>query len=98
MEIKMGKMNQINHIQSCSIIREFTNCLGSDESIMRNHKCHDVICCITQDMLYQCSMPINTDQCRITFLALTPMSINKYQCRSKKINIGQYLSILLNFI
>ncbi len=30
---------------------------------------------------------INADQCRIKFLALTPMSINKYQCRSMKIII-----------
>ncbi len=31
----------------------------------------------------QCrSIPIDTDQRRIKFLALTPMPINKYQCRS----------------
>ncbi len=50
----------------------------------------------SQDMLYQWSMPFNTDQCRIKILALTPMSINKHQCRSMKINIDQYFSILLN--
>ncbi len=41
-------------------------------------------------------MPINTDQCRIKCVALTPMPINKYQCRSMKINTDQLFSIRIN--
>ena len=52
--------------------------------------------CWLQDMLYQWSMLINTDQCRIKFNVLIAMSINKYQCRSMTINIDQYFSMLLN--
>ena len=47
-------------------------------------------------MLFQWSIAINPDQCRIKFPALTPMPVNKYQCRSRKINTNQYFSILLN--
>ncbi len=56
----------------------------------------NIFLCNGQDMLYQWSMPINTDQCRIKFVALTPMPINKYQYRSIKINTDQYFSILIN--
>ena len=47
----------------------------------------------SQDTLYQWSMPVNIDQCQIKFLALTPIPINNYQCRSMKINTDQYFSI-----
>ena len=39
---------------------------------------------------------INTGQCRIKFVALTPMPINKYQCRSMQINTDQYGSMSTN--
>ena len=39
---------------------------------------------------------INADQCRIKFVALTPMPINKYQCRLMKINTDQYFSIQID--
>ncbi len=53
--------------------------------------------CCEHNSGHAVSMPINNDQCRIKFVALTPMLINKYQCRSMKINWSALIIIEPHF-